>query len=119
MKRLIDRTMLMTMLTTLLTTMLTAVLAMLTAAVLAVPTLLAQTPAQAAPEKSSAVIQAGTEEVLLDVIVRDKHGKAVTDLTPQDFEVTDNGEKHAVKSFLLVQGGEAVAAGASQRTQLD
>ena len=84
---------------------------LLGAAVLSAPALLAQTPAPPAPEKTQAVMKGGAEEVVLDVIVRDKHGKAVTDLTPQDFEITDNGEKHAVKSFRLVQGAEAVAAG--------
>jgi len=96
---------------------------MLGAAALAAPALLAQTPAAPAPEKTQTVIKGGAEEVVLDVIVRDKHGKAVTDLTPQDFEITDNGERRAVKSFRLVQGAEAVAApagaGAGQRTQLD
>ena len=59
--------------------------------------------------------------MVLDVIVRDKHGKAVIDLTPRDFEITDNGEKHTVKSFRLVQGSRSHVrvAGAAQRTQLD
>src|SRR5271169_516532 len=98
---------------------------MLGAAALAAPALLAQTPAAPAPEKTQTVIKGGAEEVVLDVIVRDKHGKAVTDLTPQDFEITDNGEKHVVKSFRLVSGAEAIAApagaggAAGQRTQLD
>jgi VWFA-related protein len=99
------------------------IVTMLGAAALAAPALLAQTAAPPAPEKTQSVIKGGAEEVVLDVIVRDKHGKAVTDLTAKDFEITDNGEKHAVKSFRLVQGAEAVAsgagAGAGQRTQLD
>ena len=70
------------------------------------------------PEKTQAVIQGGAEEVVLDVIVRDKHGKAVTDLTPQDFEITDNGTPHPVKSFRLVTGAESISA-PGQRTQLD
>jgi VWFA-related protein len=95
---------------------------MLCAAALTAMALLAQTPA--APDKAQPVIKGGAEEVVLDVIVRDKHGKAVTDLTPQDFEITDNGEKRTVTSFRLVTGTEAVAApsgsaGAGQRTQLD
>ena len=79
--------------------------------------LFAQAPATA-PEKSQTTIQGGAEEVVLDVVVRDKHGKAVTDLTPQDFTVTDDGTPHPVKSFRLVTGGEAVS-GAGQRAQLD
>ncbi len=96
---------------------------MLGAVALAAPALIAQTSAQTPPDKPT-VIKGGAEEVVLDVIVRDKHGRAVNDLTPQDFEITDNGEKHTVKSFRLVQGAEAIGAptgagGTGQRTQLD
>jgi len=98
-------------------------LTMLGAAALTAPALLAQTAAATAVDKTQAVLKGGAEEVVLDVIVRDKHGKAVTDLTAQDFDITDNGEKRTVKSFRLVQGAEAVAAPAGavagQRTQLD
>lgn len=98
-------------------------LIMLGAMVLGAPAILAQTATGPAPEKSPTVIKGGGEEVVLDVIVRDKHGKAVTDLSPGDFEITDNGERHAVKSFRLVEGAEAVAAPggatAGARTQLD
>jgi VWFA-related protein len=62
--------------------------------------------------------QAGGEEVVLDVVVRDKKNRAVNDLKAQDFEVTDNGEKRAIKSFRLVQGNEAVSA-AGTKTPLD
>jgi VWFA-related protein len=95
---------------------------MLGAAALTALALLAQTATQSA-DKAQPVIKGGAEEVVLDVIVRDKRGKAVTDLTPQDFEITDNGEKRSVTSFRLVTGTEAIAApsgsGAGQRTQLD
>jgi VWFA-related protein len=92
-------------------------------AALAAPAIFAQAAGSAqttaTPEKSQTVIKGGSEEVVLDVIVRDKHGKAVTDLSPQDFDITDNGERHAVKSFRLVEGAEAVAAAGGARTQLD
>lgn len=48
------------------------------------------------------------EEVMVDVVVRDKKGRAVTDLTQSDFEVFDNGEKRSIQSFRLVQGSEGV-----------
>jgi len=97
---------------------------MLGALAIVTPVILAQSAGSPAPEKSQTVIKGGSEEVVLDVIVRDKHGKAVTDLTPADFEITDNGEKHTVKSFRLVEGAEAIGAptaGAAQgeRTKLD
>jgi VWFA-related protein len=62
--------------------------------------------------------QAGGEEVVLDVIVRDKKNHPVDDLKASDFEVFDNGGKRAIKSFRLVQGNEAVSS-AGARTPLD
>src|SRR5215813_8833021 len=63
-------------------------------------------------------IKTKTEEVLLDVVVRDKKGHAVNDLKPEDFQIFDNGEQKQITSFRLVQGSEAIAVGGS-RTQLD
>ncbi len=82
----------------------------------AAPPLFAQAPASA--DKSQTTIKGGAEEVVLDVIVRDKHGKSVTDLTPQDFTITDDGTPHSVKSFRLVTGSDAVT-GSGQRSKLD
>lgn len=80
--------------------------------------------AQTPPAKPSADqmprIQAGTEEVMLDVVVRDKKGKLLTDLEKKDFTVSDNGEQRAIKSFRLIQGTEAIGGGSpGTPTQLD
>lgn len=77
---------------------------------------------QTAPQSSSGSpetieIKTKTEEVLLDVVVRDKKGHRVDDLKPQDFRVLDNGVEKKILSFRFVQGGEAIESGA--RTQLD
>src|SRR5215467_1303654 len=80
----------------------------------------AAAPAQQsqAPAPQAPAIKSAGEEVLLDVVVRDKKGRAVNDLKPEDFQVLDNGEPKKILSFRLVQGQEAVAAGGS-RTPLD
>ncbi len=44
-----------------------------------------------APQQGAAV-RTTSEEVLLDVVVRDKKGHAVNNLKPDDFQVFDNGE---------------------------
>ncbi|HLH04533.1 MAG TPA: VWA domain-containing protein [Bryobacteraceae bacterium] len=62
--------------------------------------------------------KAGGEEVVLDVVVRDKKNHPLNDLKAQDFEVFDNGAKRPIKSFRLVQGNEAVSAEGT-RTPLD
>src|SRR5581483_3368210 len=66
------------------------------------PQLLAQTPA---PEQIP-TIRTTTREVILDVIVRDKHHHAVTDLRPEDFEVLEDGAKQKINAFRDVQGSE-------------
>jgi VWFA-related protein len=75
-----------------------------------------QTPSVAGP-----AVRATAEEVLLDVVVRDKKGHRVDNLKPEDFQIFDNGEPKKITSFRLVQGGEAIGTSGtgSTRTQLD
>lgn len=55
-------------------------------------------------------IKTNVDEVLLDMIVRDKKGKPITDLKPEDITVTDNGAKQTLLSFRLVRGSDAISA---------
>ncbi|MGD0923452.1 MAG: VWA domain-containing protein [Terriglobia bacterium] len=73
------------------------------------------------PSASRPTIKAAAEEVLLDVVVRDKKGHRVDNLKPEDFQIFDNGEPKKITSFRLVQGGEAIGTSGtgSTRTQLD
>ncbi|MBL0155649.1 MAG: VWA domain-containing protein [Bryobacterales bacterium] len=71
---------------------------------------------QAQPEQTP-VIKSTVDEVVLDVVVRDKKGKPVKDLTIDDFQVTDNGVKQKPTSVRLVEGKEALSQGA--RVPLD
>src|SRR5207248_10425202 len=61
-----------------------------------------------APTQGAAV-KATAEEVVLDFIVRDKKGKPITDLKPEDSTVLDNGAKQEITSFRLVRGAEAIS----------
>ncbi len=63
-------------------------------------------------------VSATSEEVLMDVVVRDKKGRAVKDLKPDDFRVFDNGQAKTIKSFRLIEGNDAVASGGA-RTPLE
>ncbi len=49
------------------------------------------------------------DEVLLDLIVRDKKGKPVTDLKPEDLVVFDNGVRQTLTGFRLVSGSDAIS----------
>ena len=72
---------------------------------------------QTAPSQGASV-RTSSDEVLLDVVVRDKKGHTVNNLKAEDFQIFDNGEQKKIIGFRLVQGGEAIAEGGA-RTQLD
>ena len=73
---------------------------------------------QPAASTDQATIKTNVDEVLVDIIVRDKKGKPVYDVKPGDVTVTDNGMKQKLNSFRLVQGGEAISSDGA-RTALD
>ena len=61
------------------------------ATVAAVP----QQPAQ----RAQGVVQAGVQAVLVDVVVHDRKGEPVRDLTQNDFHITEDGVPQTVTSF--------------------
>jgi len=68
----------------------------------------AQSTAAAGP-----TVKTNVEEVVLDLIARDKKGKPITDLKQDEITVTDNGAKAKIASFRLVQGSEAITQNGS------
>ena len=78
------------------------VLAVLIVNGLAAPVLVGQAPAK----DETPTIHATTREVILDVIVRDKHHHAIADLRPEEIEVFEDGVKQKVNAFRNVQGAE-------------
>jgi VWFA-related protein len=71
--------------------------------------ILAASAPPAEPQQQPSV-KTNVDEVLLDLIVRDKKGKPVTDLKPDEITVTDNGAKQTILSFRQVRGSEALSA---------
>lgn len=63
-----------------------------------------QSNAKKEPERP--VIRTTTREVVLDLVVRDKHQHAVTDLRPEEVEVYEDGVRQNVRVFRGVQGTE-------------
>ena len=66
------------------------------------PALSAQTPANT----ETPTIRTTTREVILDVIVRDRHHHAVSDLRPDEIQVFEDGVKQKINAFRDVQGAE-------------
>lgn len=74
--------------------------------VLSTTLLSGQNPAQAPVAEQRPTIRTTTREVILDVIVRDKHHHAVADLRPEEIEVYEDGVKQKINAFRNVQGTE-------------
>lgn len=62
-----------------------------------------------APQDQDDVIRVRSNEVRLDVIVRDKKGRPVKDLKPGDFEVLEDGVAQKVESFRFISREPAPA----------
>jgi VWFA-related protein len=68
-----------------------------------------QTPADKDQDIEKVVV--GTNEVVLDAVVKDKKGRAIKDLTAADFEISEDGVPQEVRSFRLVTREQATAGG--------
>ena len=77
-------------------------------------TALAQTQKPAEQNQDRVVIS--RDEVLFDVVIRDKRGKVIRDLTPADFEVYEDGVKQEVSSFRFVSSSAAENVAATPST---
>jgi len=60
--------------------------------------------------RSTETVSAGVRAVLVDVVVRDKKGQPVRDLTQSDFEVFEDGAPQQLGSFTRVFDGTVEAA---------
>jgi len=54
--------------------------------------------------------------ILVDVVVRDKHGRPITDLVASDFDVTEDGVGQKVDSFSRVSHGGGIGVGVAWKT---
>jgi len=64
------------------------------------------------PQQKPPVFRAGVNAVRVDVIVTDKDGNPVSDLTQADFEVQEDGKPQAIDLFKLVNSDGNVGPGA-------
>jgi VWFA-related protein len=86
-------------------------------AVLSASLLIGTSVAQQTTSDSNVVIRSSTREVLLEVVVRDAHGKLITKVEPGQVAVYENGVKQEIRSFRLVHGSEVRAQDEKQVTQ--
>lgn len=77
--------------------------------------------AASVPEQSPPVIRISVERIQLDAVVTDKKGRHVTDLTPADIEVFQDGQRQEISDLVYISAGVApvsAAAGSSTAAPL-
>src|ERR1051325_2089237 len=62
---------------------------------------------QQPPKQQGDVVRTDINLVQIDVVVTDKAGKQVTDLKPEDFEVSEDGKKRQITHFSYLAAGKA------------
>jgi VWFA-related protein len=68
----------------------------------------AQSQPQAAnPEQSNTTLRSTAQEVLLDMVFRDKKGKAIRDVRPEEIHILEDGVEQNLASFHFVEGANA------------
>jgi len=75
-------------------------------ALVALPAMFCQTGSPPADEPNHSVIHTTSREVLLDLVVRDKHNHPVKDLRPEEVEVYEDGVRQNIRVFRNIQGAE-------------
>jgi VWFA-related protein len=86
---------------------------LLTITLTSLPVRLAYGQSQQKPDE---VLRVRTNEVRLDIVVKDKKGRAVKDLTAADFDVLEDGVSQRIESFRFVNR-EAVRSATAGRSR--
>jgi len=71
---------------------------------------------QAAPARSPQSFTSTTTAILVDVVVRDKGDRPVTDLAAADFGVAEDGVRQTVDTFTRVSHGGGIGVGVAWRS---
>ena len=61
------------------------------------------TPSLAQTQTTDSSVKIGSKEVLLDVIARDKKGRNIRDLKPEEIEIYEDGIKQTIASIKLIE----------------
>jgi VWFA-related protein len=75
-----------------------------------IATCIVSSAAQETPQAGTPVFQSGTKMVLVPVVVRDRDGRAVSDLTRDSFQVFDKGKQQPIAAFSVERNDTAGAS---------
>jgi len=70
----------------------------------------------AVPQRDRQSYTSATTAILVDVVVRDKKGRPVTDLSAADFDVAEDGVPQKVDTFTRVSHGSGIGVGVAWRS---
>jgi VWFA-related protein len=70
----------------------------------------AQSQPQQATSDRSSTIKSTSQEVILDIVFRDKKGKAVRSIKPEEIHITEDGVEQSLTSFRLIEGTQLANA---------
>jgi VWFA-related protein len=73
-------------------------------------------PQQANSDQSSSTIRSTAQEVLLDMVFRDKKGKTIRDVRPEEIHILEDGVEQNLTSFRLIEGNAVGSAPVAPRT---
>jgi len=73
-------------------------------------------PQQANSDQSSSTIRSTAQEVLLDMVFRDKKGKTIRDVRPEEIHILEDGVEQNLTSFRLIEGNAAGSVPVATRT---
>ena len=76
-----------------------------------------ETSTQAIPTNTT--IRSTAQEVVLDMVFRDKKGKTIRDLKPEEIHISEDGVDQKLTSFRLVEGKAPAASTAQGQLTLD
>ena len=76
-----------------------------------------QNSTQAPP--SNTTIRSTAQEVILDMVFRDKKGKTIRDIKPEEIHISEDGVEQKINSFRLVEGTAPASATSESVTGLD
>ncbi|MDQ3747806.1 MAG: hypothetical protein M3367_02150, partial [Acidobacteriota bacterium] len=60
-------------------------------------------------EDNDDVVKISTTLIQVDVTVTDKNGKIIADLKPEDFKISENGERQEITNFSFVSASSEPA----------
>jgi VWFA-related protein len=66
-----------------------------------------QAPQAAADQTPSTSIHATVQEVVLDMVFRDRKGKTIRDIRPEEIHISEEGKDEKITSFRMVEGKTA------------